>query len=122
MFEVGSCCARNRTRSSCRQTFERAAISGRHGNALSDPGPLALGHAVRQVPPVYAKPFRQTHKMICVTRTRQAAGKGDEQNCVRAIRHAPAIAGSGHPTTLVPVPHLPSTAAITMLLGARETH
>src|ERR1700740_3735940 len=23
---------------------------------------LALGHDVRQVPPVYAKPFRQTHK------------------------------------------------------------
>lgn len=26
------------------------------------PGLLALGHDVRQVPPVYAKPFRRTHK------------------------------------------------------------
>jgi hypothetical protein len=31
---------------------------------------LALDHDVRQVPPVYAKPFRQTHKMIFEMRMR----------------------------------------------------
>ena len=36
-------------------------IGGRHGNALCGEL-LALGHDVRQVPPVYAKPFRQSHK------------------------------------------------------------
>jgi hypothetical protein len=41
-------------------------------------------------------------------------------------RHALAIAGSGHPATprprhLTAVPHLPSTAAITITLAARDT-
>src|SRR6201986_4054453 len=35
------------------------AGNGKHSVARE---PLALGHDVRQVPPVYAKPFRQTHK------------------------------------------------------------
>jgi len=33
-------------------------------------GLLALGHDVRQVPPVHAKPFRQTHKMTFEMRMR----------------------------------------------------
>ena len=35
---------------------------GRHGTHYVTRELLALGHDVRQVPPVYAKPFRQTHK------------------------------------------------------------
>ena len=69
---------------------------GGHGNALCDRALLALGHDVRQVPPVYAKPFRQTHKndfrdahavaeAVQRPTTRCVPPKTDEQLDLRAL-------------------------------------
>jgi transposase len=57
---------------------------------------LALGHDVRQVPPVYAKPFRQTHKndfrdahaiaeAVQRPTTRCVPPKTDETRSVRSV-------------------------------------
>jgi hypothetical protein len=50
----------------CKTACERAAMlnrdRSRHGVAPCSRELLALGHEVKQVPPAYAKPFRQGHK------------------------------------------------------------
>jgi transposase len=41
---------------------------------------IALGHDVSQVPPVYARPFRQSHKNASGTHTRSRKPYGDHQH------------------------------------------
>ena len=66
---------------------------------------LALGHDVRQVPPVYAKPFRQTHKndfrdahaiaeAVQRPTTRCVPPKTDEQLDLQALHRVPPLGGA----------------------------